>query len=75
MIQIRNVPDALHREIERRARAQGMTMTAYLQSLLEREVARPPAEEVFARVESHEPVDLGQPAADLIREERAGRTR
>ena len=75
MIQIRNVPDSLHREIERRARAQGMTMTAYLQQLLEREVARPPADEVFARVASREPVDLGRPAAELIHEERARRTR
>ena len=75
MIQIRNVPDALHREIERRARAQGMTLTAYLQSLLEREVARPAAEEVFARVESREPVDLCRAAADLLREERGRRSR
>lgn len=75
MIQIRNVPDALHREIERRARAQGMTMTAYLEALLEREVARPPAEEVFARVEAREPVDLGASVADLLREERGRRCR
>jgi hypothetical protein len=75
MIQIRNVPDALHREIERRARVHGMTMTAYLQMLLEREVARPPADEVFDRIESHEPVDLGRSAAEIIHEERARRTR
>ena len=29
-------------------------MTAYLQQLLEREMARPPADEVFARVASHD---------------------
>jgi plasmid stability protein len=75
MIQIRNVPDWLHREIERRARAHGMTMTAYLQQLLEREVATPDQDEVFARVASHEPVDLGRPAAELIHEERAARTK
>jgi hypothetical protein len=75
MIQIRNVPDWLHREIERRARARGMTMTAFLQDLLEREVALPPAEEVFARVEKREPVDLGRPAAELIHEARAERTK
>ena len=75
MVQIRNVPDGLHREIERRARASGMTMTAFLQMLLEREVARLPADEVFERLEAHEPVDLGRAAAELIREARAERTR
>jgi hypothetical protein len=75
MIQIRNVPDSLHREIERRARAQGMTMTAYIQRLLEREVALPPAEEVFARVAKLDPIDLGRPAAELVHEGRAERTR
>ena len=75
MIQIRNVPDWLHREIERRARAQGMTMTAFLQQLLEREVALPPVDDVFARVESHEPVDLGRPAAEFVHEGRAQRTK
>jgi hypothetical protein len=75
MIQIRNVPDWLHREIERRARAKGMTMTAFIQQVLEREVALPPPEEVFARVQSREPVDLGRPAAELIHEGRAERTK
>jgi hypothetical protein len=75
MIQIRNVPDWLHREIERRARVKGLTMTAFIQQLLEREVALPPIEEVFARLASHEPVDLGRPAAELIHEERAARTK
>lgn len=75
MIQIRNVPDSLHQEIERRARARGMTMTAYLQLLLEREMSRPPAEEVFSLLETHEPVDLGRPAADLVHAGRVERTK
>ena len=73
MIQIRNVPDALHRELARRAKAQGQTLTDYLQGILEREVARPPADEVFERVASRTPVDLGRPAAELLAEEREGR--
>jgi hypothetical protein len=47
MIQVRNVPDRLRRELVRRARDRGLTLTDYVQNLLEREVARPPAEEVF----------------------------
>jgi plasmid stability protein len=73
MIQVRNVPDALHRELMKRARARGETLTQYVQSILEREVARPPAEDVFERIRSREPVPLDRPAADLIREERTRR--
>jgi antitoxin FitA len=73
MIQVRNVPDRLHRELTRRARAQGQALTDYIQQLLEREVARPPAPEVFDRIEARTPVKLGRPAAKLIRDERAAR--
>jgi hypothetical protein len=70
MIQVRNVPDRLHRELVRRARSTGVTLTQYVQNLLEREIARPPAGEVFDRVRGREPVGLDRPAADIVREER-----
>jgi hypothetical protein len=73
MIQVRNVPDRLHRELMRRARARNQTLTDYIQEVLEREVARPPAAEVFERVARRSPVRLGRPAAELIREERSAR--
>ena len=72
MIQVRNVPDRLHRELVKRARRRGQTLTRFIQEILEREVTWPPADEVFDRIESSSPVTLGRPAADLIREERAG---
>jgi plasmid stability protein len=72
-LQVRDIPDPLHRELKRRAKARGETLTDYVQSILEREVARPPAEEVFRRIALRPPVDLGKSAADLIREEREGR--
>lgn len=70
MIQVRNVPDALHRELVRRARARGLTLTAFLQELLEREVARPDRKEVVRRLRRLSPVPLPRPLADLLREER-----
>ncbi len=73
MVQIRNVPDRLHRELVRRARARGQTLTAYIQEVLEREVARPAADEVFERIAARAPVRLPRRAADLIREERGAR--
>jgi antitoxin FitA len=69
MIQVRNVPDKLHRELARRAKTRGQTLTDYIQELLEREVARPPAGEVFNRIEARPPVKLGRAAAELIRDE------
>ena len=73
MIQVRNVPDRLHRELMRRARKRGQTLTDYIQQILEREVARPPAEEVFDWIESRTPVKLGASPAELIREGREER--
>ena len=72
MIQVRNVPDKLHRELARRAKARGQTLTDYIQDLLEREAARPPADEVFDRIEARTRVKLTQRASALVRE---GRTR
>jgi plasmid stability protein len=73
MIQVRNVPERLHRELAKRARRRGVTLTRYIEDILEREVARPPADEVFDQIEASSPVRLGRPAADLVREERADR--
>jgi antitoxin FitA len=75
MIQVRDVPDRLHRELVKRAKLRGETLTKYIQTILEREVARPPAEEVFARVRGRRPVALGRPVAEVIREERGARRR
>lgn len=75
MIQVRSVSDRLHRELTRRARSRNLTLTAFVEEILEREVARPTKEEVFARIGSREPVELGVPAADVIRAEREERER
>jgi antitoxin FitA len=74
MIQVRDVPDRLHRELVRRAKRRRQTLTDYIQELLEREVRVPLAEDIFARIEAAEPVDLRGTAASLIAEERRGRS-
>jgi len=73
MIQVRNVPDRLHRELTRRARASGESLTEYVERILEREVAHPLPREVFSRIARRTLVDLGEPAAELINRERADR--
>jgi antitoxin FitA len=73
MIQVRNVPDRLHRELTRRARASGETLTEYVERILEREVARPVPQDVFDRIARRPRVDLGEPAAEVIKRERTAR--
>jgi antitoxin FitA len=73
MIQVRNVPEELHRELTRRAKLRGLTLTDYLQQLLEQEVSRPMPEEVFARIRTREPVELPGDVAEVLRVERAER--
>ncbi len=76
MIQVRDVPLRLHGELTRRAKARGMTLTDYIQEILEREASRPSPEQVFERIRSRDPVELGGlTGADLVRESRreAGR--
>jgi plasmid stability protein len=70
MIQVRNVPDTLHRELVRRARARGQTLTAYVQEVLERDVSRPDRRDVVRRIRELPPVRLSRPITEYIAEGR-----
>jgi antitoxin FitA len=71
-LQIRNVPDDLHRALKERAAREGTTMSELILRELPRLVRRPSPEEIRARILSRPPVG-GPPAAELIREARAER--
>ncbi len=73
MIQLRNVPDPLHRRLKARAALEGMSLSDYLIAELRRFAERPTMAELLARLETHEPVKLDVSAADLIRAERDAR--
>jgi plasmid stability protein len=70
MVQIRNVPDALHRRLKVRAAASGQTLSDYLLREMERLAVRPTREEMLARIHARSRVTLKTPAAAVIREER-----
>ena len=70
MVQVRNVPDALHRKLKARAAHAGRTLSDYLLAELERLAARPTREEMLARIRSRKRVTLKTSAAAVIREER-----
>jgi plasmid stability protein len=73
MIQIRNVPDDVHREIKARAARAGMTLSDYLKREVERLVAVPPVEDVLDRARSRERPRLDESIVDMLRDERQGR--
>lgn len=70
MVQIRNVPDALHRKLKVRAADSGQTLSDYLLAELERLASRPTRDEMLNRLHSRRRVTLKTAAARIIREER-----
>ena len=73
MIQIRNVPDALHRTLKVRAALDGMSLSDYLLAELREIAERPTLRELKQRIERRAPVDLPLSAAAILRAERDAR--
>lgn len=70
MIQIRNVPDALHRRLKARAALAGMSLSDYLLSEIREVAERPTLEELRARLERRSQVMPSIAPADAVRTER-----
>lgn len=73
MIQLRHVPDHLHRTLKARAALAGMNLSDYLIAELRRSAERLPIEEIRQRLAQLEPVAVREPPADAVRIERQGR--
>ncbi len=73
MIQIRNVPDSVHRTLKSRAATAGMSLSDYILRELNEWVEHPTMEELLARMAKREPVSVPVSAAEIIREERESR--
>ena len=73
MVQIRNVPDELHRKLKSRAASSGMSISEYLLREIERSLQRPTREELLQRLQSLEPVEPREPVAQAVAAEREGR--
>ena len=73
MIQIRNVPDALHRRLKSRAAMAGMSLSDYLLSEI-REIAEVPTLAEFRELLGRrEPVSADVDTVRILREEREAR--
>jgi len=73
MIQVRNVPDGLHRALKARAATAGMSLSDYLLGELREIAERPTLAEFRERLHTRRPVEADLNTADLLREERAAR--
>jgi len=73
MIQIRNVPDPLHRELKARAARAGMTLSDYLLDVVRRAIERPEPAELLRRIRERAPVYVTEAPADAVRAEREER--
>jgi len=73
MIQIRNVPDTLHRELKARAARAGMTLSDYLLDVVRRSIERPEPAELLRRIRERAPVYVSESPADAVRAEREER--
>jgi plasmid stability protein len=73
MIQLRNVPDELHRKLKARAAQAGMSLSDYLLAQIKRDAEAPTMEELIARLASRTPVKTSKSPAQIIREEREKR--
>jgi antitoxin FitA len=67
MIQIRNVPDDLHRKLKARAAQAGMSLSDYLLNEIRKGAEMPTLDEWFAPVATHSPVTLSESPAEMIR--------
>lgn len=67
-VQIRDVPEDVHRVLKSRAAESGMSLSEYLRGMLAAAAARPTAAELAARIEARGPVTLTTPSEVIVRE-------
>ena len=73
MIQIRNVPEPLHRRLKARAATEGLSMSRYILRELERALERPSRRELLESIASQPELELDPSPAEILREVRESR--
>jgi plasmid stability protein len=72
-LQIRNVPDDVHRTLKSRAALAGMSLSEYALAELRRAAERPTRAEILARIAARPPTRLRRSPAAAVRAERDSR--
>ena len=73
MIRIRNVPDALHRQLKSRAAVAGMSLSDFIKDALDQLAGRPTLAQIAARLRLLEPVEITEPVTSILDAARAAR--
>ena len=73
MVQIRSVPEELHRRLKARAAMEGMSMSEYVLRELRKSLDRPTRQEILDRLQARRVRRLKRSAAEMIRAERDSR--
>lgn len=73
MIQIRNVPDSIHRTLKTRAAQAGMSLSEFLLRELTHVANRPTVDEMVARLRQRPGPILSEDSVSAVRSEREGR--
>lgn len=75
MIQLRHVPDDLHRKLKARAAMEGMSLSDYLIREVRQIAEKPTLKEVLERLARRTPVRLKTPPEQILRAYRDGHDR
>jgi plasmid stability protein len=70
MIQIRNVPESVHKKLKARAAMEGMSLSDFLLSEIIRFAERPTITELRERLRKRSRTFPNTPPADIVREHR-----
>jgi plasmid stability protein len=70
LLQVREVPDDVHRTLKVRAAQAGTSLSEYVRAELELIASRPTPEELRTRLAAREPVEAGERPAETIRRHR-----
>ena len=68
MIQVRDVPEQVHRTLKARAAREGMSLSEFIKRELERSVERPTMREWLELTAQVKPISSKQSAAQVVRE-------
>jgi plasmid stability protein len=73
MIQLRNVPDALHRKLKARAASEGLSLSDYLIREVRKSAELPTLDEMRKRLAARPVLNLSPSPTEILREERERR--
>ena len=71
MVQIRNMPEAMHRKLKVRAAEAGLSLSEYLLRELKKAAEQPTVPEMLERLRLREPFEPKTAAATVLRQERS----